>query len=507
MQCLGPKPFPSANLPKCGFQATLNQAQSVRSFLLCAAVLTFVCGGAWAQVLKTRPPEPVAPPPAAVQPKAQEASIPLTVPAGTPIKVALDREVRIRRVGQQVHGKVVDPVYAFDRLVVPAGTGVMGEVTAIKDVSKKTRVMSALNANFSPVRQVQVNFSQLVLADGRRIPIHSSVSPASNVVLQFVPAQTARYGAVAGGKGRASREFSEVRQELKDKWNTARQELHAPGKMHKLRRYAVAQLPYHPQYLNPGTSFDADLQQPLTFGNEALRPEKLSAIGTPPPSGSTVHVWLLTPLSSADSKKGDPVEAVISQPLVVSHELFIPQGSVLKGSVLEAHPAHWFHRSGQLRIVFHELVPPRGIQQQVDASLEGVEVAQGEHLRLDSEGGAQVTAPRTRYLTTGLSLMLASSSALDQDRGKINNSNSSAGDIGSGAANGASGFRLVGSLAGMISHSRMLASGLGFYGAAMSVYSHFLSRGREVVYPKDMSMVVGFGPRDGAADPKAAGTN
>jgi hypothetical protein len=29
----------------------------------------------------------------------------------------------------------------------------------------------------------------------------------------------------------------------------------------------------------------------------------------------------------------------------------------------------------------------------------------------------------------------------------------------------------------------------------MSVYDHFLSRGRDVVYPKDTAMAIGFGSR------------
>ena len=48
--------------------------------------------------------------------------------------------------------------------------------------------------------------------------------------------------------------------------------------------------------------------------------------------------------------------------------------------------------------------------------MEGVAVAKGEHLSLDSEGGAQVTTPRTRYLTTAISIALASSSMADHDR-------------------------------------------------------------------------------------------
>jgi hypothetical protein len=224
-----------------------------------------------------------------------------------------------------------------------------------------------------------------------------------------------------------------------------------------------------------------------------VRAETLSAIGNPPPSGSVVHAQLLTPLNSATAKKGEPVEAVISQPLVVSDKLFLPQGSRIKGSVLQVRPARRLNRNGQLRIVFHQVVPPDGIEQKVEASLEGVEVAKGEHLSLDAEGGAQVTTPRTRYLTTGIAVALAASSTGgDHDR----DLHGGGGDVGGGAANGASGFGLLGTIAGALAHSRVVASGFGFYGAAMSVYAHFLARGRDVVYPKDMSMVIGLGTRD-----------
>lgn len=67
--------------------------------------------------------------------------------------------------------------------------------------------------------------------------------------------------------------------------------------------------------------------------------------------------------------------------------------------------------------------------------------------------------------------------------------------MGGGAANGASGFKLVGTIVAAFAHSRVVATGFGSYGAAMSVYSHFLARGRDVVYPKDMSMILDLGTR------------
>ena len=463
-----------------------------------AFLVTCFCGSlVFGQTLSRRPegaPNPApdtAPNQVSVLP-----SIPLTVPKGTPIKVAVDHETRIKSAGEAIHGRVTEPVYAFDKLVIPAGTEVSGKITSIDAISKKRRTLAAMNADFSPQRQVHIEFNALHLGDGRQIPIDTAVSPGSQGVLQFVPAKVEAKGIGERGKHMASQKISGVKQEIKHDWDTAKQQVHEPGKVHRLERLAMAQSPYRPQYLDSGTSFNADLQAPLDFGSETLKPEALSTIGTPPPFGSVVHAQLVTALSSAQSKKGEPVEAVITQPLFVSDQLFLPQGSRIQGTVLQARPARRLARNGHLRIVFHQVVLPSGAEQKVEASLEAVEAAKTQHLNLDSEGGAEVVTPRTRYLTTGIAVALASASAQPEHDHDTENS-----DFAGGAANGASGFKLVGTLVGALAHSRVVSSGLGFYGAGMSVYYHFLARGRDVVYPKGMSMVVGLGGRDAQPAP------
>jgi hypothetical protein len=478
----------------------------MRRLLLWSVLLAFPWNWAWGQTLTRRPEQPAPASSSAIPSQPAPSLIPLTVPTGTPLKVALDQEVRVQKVGQPVHGKIVDPVYAFDKLVVPAGTEVVGKISAIDRVPKKGRIVAAMNGEFSPSRQVHVDFSELVLADGWHVPLQTDVSPGSGGVLQFVPASVKekQEGKKDQTRNAVSRKIGEAKKEVMRQWDAAKKHLHEPGKMHRVERFAVAQLPYHPQFMDPGTSFNADLRRPLDFGAEPLTPAVLENIGTPLPSGSMVHAVLVTPLGSAESKKRDPVEAVITQPLVVSDHLFLPEGSRLKGSVLQVRPARRFSRNGQLRIVFHQVVPPGGIEEKLEASLEGVHVAKGEHLQLDSEGGAQVTAPKTRYLTTAISVMLASSSIGDgHGRDNDGGMRGEGGDVGSGAANGASGFRFLGTIVGAFAHSRVVASGFGFYGAAMSVYSHFLARGRDVVYPKDMSMMIGMGTKE--KQPPAAG--
>jgi hypothetical protein len=337
----------------------------------------------------------------------------------------------------------------------------------------------------------------LVLPDGRRIPLHTQVSPASQGVLQFAPAANVKKQDTQENKNATEKavtqKVNETKQEIGRDWETAKQQFAAPGKLHRLERIGIAQLPVHPQYMDAGTRFNAELVEPLDFGKEELTPAMVRSIGSTPAPGSVLHARLLTALSSADAKQGDPVEAVMTEPLIADNQLVLPEGTDLKGSVLQAQPARNLRRNGRLRIVFHEIVPPNSATQKVEASLEGVEVKSDEHLNLDSEGGAQTTTPKTRYLTTGISIALAASSITpDADAGA---SAQSVGEVGGRALNGASGFRVIGLLFGILVRSRAVASGFGVYGAGMSIYDHFLTHGRDVVYPKDTAMAIGFGSR------------
>jgi hypothetical protein len=468
---------------------------------IAVAFITVLCGS-WsvAQTLRPRPPAGAQPDDSSVSTNREAESaanpapvmVPMSVGEGIPIKVALDSEVRVRKVGQPIHGKIVEPVYAFDKLLIPAGTVVKGTVAAIDPVPRKTRFLDATDGDFSPTRQVHVQFDQLVMVDGRSIPLQTVATPAPDGVLNFVSANEK-----AEKKNKlqqtATKKVSATRQQIRQQWSDLQKQIHEPGKMHKLKRLALAQLPVHPQYLDAGTSFNAALLQPLDFGTEAVAPQRLIDIGSPPPDGSVVHARLVTALSSATAKKGDPVEALITEPLVASNHLILPEGSLIKGSVVQVQHARRLGRNGQLRILFHQVAPPNGLEQKVETNLEGVAVAKGEHLKLDAEGGAQVTTPRTRYLTTGIAVMLAASQASpDRDAGQ---GAPSVGEAGSGAANGVSGFHFVGMIVGIAARSRVISAGLGSYGAAFSIYHHFLARGRDVVYPKDMAMVIGLGTR------------
>jgi hypothetical protein len=194
-----------------------------------------LCGVNVAQTLKPRPAATEQNEDRAASQKEPESvdaapiMMPMSVEAGTPIKVALDSEVRIRAVGQTIHGKTTEPVYAFDKLLIPVGTLVNGKVAAIDPVPKMTRTMQAANGNFSPARKVHVQFDELVMADGQTVALHTVASPAPDGVLRFVSANEA-----AKKKNKvqeaASNKVSAMRQAIHQQWSDLQNKIHESGK-------------------------------------------------------------------------------------------------------------------------------------------------------------------------------------------------------------------------------------------------------------------------------------
>ena len=410
----------------------------------------------------------------------------LRVTQGTPLQVALIDEVRVRKVGQPIKGKIVEPVYAFDRVVIPLGSEVLGRITKIEDISGTKRTMAALDADFTPARNVEVDFNELVLPGGKHFLMQTSVTPGSGQVLKLVTSSEPKSKASVKDEARAKTQ--QAKQQAKDQWDRAMQQVKAPSKMLHITRYVEGQLPVHPQYIPAGTTYFAELREPLEFGNEPITPRMARSIGVALPPGAMVHARLVTPLSSATAHQGASVEAVLSQPLMNGNDLVLPEGSRLKGLVLQAQPAGHRKKNGQLRITFRELVPPDGIEQKVEATLAGVQAGKDTNVKLDSEGGAEATTPKTRYVSTAVSVALAMASTHTDHDGDNN-------APGARAAGGVNGFKLIGMTVGIFVRSQPLGYAMGAYGAGMSVYSNFLARGHEVVFPKNTAMEIDLGTR------------
>jgi hypothetical protein len=470
---------------------SLPFAFSFRLMLLCSVALQAQTSGNQQQQqpenpkLLQRPSSPVT----ADRPAEKAASpqqIELTVPAGTPIRIAITKRVRIARAGAAVSGKVTDPVYAFDQAVIPADSKVRGHVARVARVSKLRRTMAYADADFSPAHQYTITFDKIILADGRELPVVTTATRGTQNVIHLIsdPARAATR------RNAAAKAVDSAKQQVKDTYHRAMTEIKSPGKMQRARQYLLAQLPYRRQYLEPGTSFDADLKAPLDFGPVARVPEQLGSIGMEPAPDTMLHARLTAEVSSATASHGTPIEAVLTQPVFnASHQLLLPANSRIIGEVTHAKPAGKLHHNGELRVVFEKIETPEGQVQAMHGSLEGVEVDSAANMKLDSEGGARTTDSKTRYLSTGLSLVVAAAASHpESDSG----ASDGAADPGSRTLSGGSGFKLVGAVISLASNSKVFSSALGFYGAGMSVYSNFLSRGKDVVFPKDTPVEITF---------------
>jgi hypothetical protein len=423
----------------------------------------------------------------------------LKLPEGTSLRIAIDQRTRISHVGEAVQGHVVETVYAFDEPVIPSGTVATGRVTQIAPIPKLRRAQSYANGDFSPFHQYQVTFDRLTLPDGRELAIETTVAPGAAEVVHLVskPQSSDDEKNEKNKSGRA-RAIDTAKEQVKDgvqetsaSAHQAVDEIRTPGRMHRLKQYVLAQSPYRRQYLETGTRFNASLEQELDFGSETHSEDHLALLGSLPLMDTVLHARLVLEVSSATATRGSPVVAELTQPVYsADHRLLLPSGSRLIGQVVEARPARHLHRNGELRVIFEHIEVPGGNLQEVQGTLEGIEVNRAAHMKLDEEGGARATDSRTRYLSTGVALLMAAAAAHpDVDHSTVDQADDPAVRAGSGA----SGFGLAGTLIGLAAKSNAVSIVFSAYGASASIYTNFLSRGREVVLPKDAPLEIGLG--------------
>jgi hypothetical protein len=435
--------------------------------------------------------------------------ISIQVPPGAPLRVYLTRRLP-KRLGAPVEAKVMEPVFAFDREVVPAGTVAQGTVSRVRPAGRWQRVRAILNGDFTPLRSAEVEFTSLTLPDGRTLATHTVQAPAMNSIYTEPPKnpknpkrQKSQPQNQNGGI------LGTVKQTAKDQVNGAINArtrgiadiVRAPNKKEKLVDLFWSKLPYHPQYYRRGTRFDAPLRDSLEFGFASIRQVDIAAPGSQPRPDSVVRVRLLTALDSASAKPGEPVQAVVAAPLFSpEHKLVLPEGTQLTGIVVLARKARSFHRAGQLRFNFQKMdLPPElanlrpAAPMQTQASVAAAEGNGTTPIKVDTEGGVQAQESKTRFIAPVISLMLASRAA-DNDAGHHHDTGPS-GDpnISGRTLGGGLGFGMLGSA--LAQSSRYVGMAFGYYGLAWSVYSAVVARGGEVQFDKNAMMDIKFGAR------------
>jgi hypothetical protein len=438
--------------------------------------------------------------PAPLLAQSSESTVQLTVAAGRSLEVVLEDRITIKEVGQPVTGFVVEPIYAYDRVVVPAGTKVLGHVAALEDPSGFARTRTMLQGDFTPHRQIVMQFDTIVFDDERTMPIKTLVKTTIPHLKRTNAPPSEGDTNDDEQRGVRDRAEREAKQQVKNAIASVKQngrdilaEISQPGRMDRAKAALVEKLPYHRQFVDAGTGYDIELLTPLEFGLGA------SASSAPPDAlpapASILHARLLTPLDSSTTPRDTPIHAVVTEPVFTAdRQLILPEGTLLDGHVTLAKPAKKFHRHGQLRFLFETVHLPAGDQVSLLASLQSVNGSADDNLQLDEEGGAKLADSKTRFIAPALSL-LALRGTLDRhdhldpdgDGHVIHSSNPGAVSVG--------GFFGLGLLGIPLAHmAPPVGVALSAVGAARSVYRNVLAKGREVQFPADTVMKLQLAP-------------
>jgi hypothetical protein len=425
-------------------------------------------------------------------------SVPLTVEAGRSIEVVVDQRITIKSVDQPIAGTLVEPLYAYDRTVVPAGTRVLGHVAALESVSKVARTRAILSGDLTPLHRVVLQFDRLVFDDGRTVEIQTRVkTEIPHIKRTSAPPQQAEKDEGESTVHRAEREAKDyVKQSVdsaKQKGRDILAEITQPGRTERAKQALVEKLPYHPQAINAGTGYQAELLAPLDFG-PAVPIEPATSDARPAPS-SVLNARLVTNLDSSKTPRGTAIRAVVSEPVFSEdHHLIFPEGTVLEGQVTFATAAKRFHRNGQLRFLFERVQIPSGEASPLLASLQSAHTSADDNMVLDDEGGAKLENSKTRFIAPALALLalrgnLDRHDHLDPDGdGHVIHSDNP-------AAVSAGGFFGLGLLGIPLSHvAPPVGLALSIFGAAKTVYSNILAKGREVQFPADTPVRLQLAP-------------
>jgi len=422
----------------------------------------------------------------------------LQVEAGTPLRLYVTKRIRYRK-GDPVQAKFADSVWAFDRVVIPVGTVVMGQVVQVDPVPKLFRAMAMVRGDFTPLKQARVSFTRIVLPDGQPIPLETEPSLGlASIYTPPHPPKNKKPQSHGDTNTKAAQFRSLLKQQAQAQANARTRGMldfvRTPNKREWLEDFLWAKLPYHPQWYRAGTRFDAILERPVEFGSVFLAAKTVEGPGNETVPDTPVQVRFLSSISSKDARVGDPVAGILSQPLFSSErKLVLPEGTRLTGKVTQSRPARFFHRGGQLRFVFDRVEVPAFTSaparvQGTQAQLTAAEETSGR-LQIDSEGTAKATESKTRLLRPLLAGLIAAKS-MDNDTGKQTASGGANANYSGATLGGFSGFGLFGMA--LAQGPRPIGTALGFYGLGWSVYTTIVSRGRDVTFDKESAMAIRF---------------
>ena len=394
------------------------------------------------------------------------------LPAGTILAVQLSTDAKMKA-GTAVSGRLTEAVYGHDKLLIPQGSVLTGEIVELKPASRSRSVNAKLQGDFTPLHEAAVQFQQITFPGGAQVSILTTPTTQGVETLHIQSAYAAAHHQSLPKR---------VWNDLNGRKNEAVATFTAPEKTSRLKKMFYHQLPYHPETLDGGLEYNAALANPVEL---TVLSDVPKAIEHSEKKGlektATLHALLTTPVDSKTALQGTPVKAEVTEPFFDEQKrVVVPQGSVLVGSVTQSKPSGKWAHNGVLRFTFNQLQFPAGFEQRVYGTTSAIAVDHRSNLQMDVEGGV---APQKSSALLPLAMGVLSAAALHEDENTLAH-----------AAASSNGFALIGRAIAIGTGSNYVGGIIGAYGTARTTYSRFIAHGADVSFPQNTRIEIEVDP-------------
>ncbi len=394
------------------------------------------------------------------------------LPAGTILAVQLSADAKMKA-GAPVSGRLTEPVYAHDKLLIPSGSVLSGTIVELEPAAHSRSVNAKLQGDFTPLHEAAVQFQQITFPGGAQVAISTTPMTQGVETLHIQSAYAAAHHQSLPKR---------VWNDLNGRKNEAVATFTAPGKTSRLKKMFYHQLPYHPETLDGGLEYNAALADPVeltVLSDTPKEPAQGDKKGLE--KNATLHALLKTPVDSKTALQGTPVKAEVTEPFLdEQNRVVVPQGSILVGSVTQSKPAGKWAHDGVLRFAFNQLQFPAGFQQRVYGTTSAIAVDHRSNLQMDVEGGV---SPQKPSALLPLAMGVLSAAALHEDEDSLAH-----------AATSSNGFALIGRAIAIGTGSNYVGGIIGAYGTARTTYSRFIAHGADVSFPQNTRIEIEVDP-------------
>lgn len=408
-----------------------------------------------------------------------------TLPHPVVLPVELDHRVRVR-VGARVRGHLTEPVFLEDHSIFPAGAPVSGSIRNLFRGSRSDRVRRLLAGDFTPPRVPEVVFDSVTVPpmDGR---------PGRELRIEAPAVETNASILTLGRRTKRQTVVQQAKEAMAQRKQDALDNFESHHLVETVERWAINQLPYHPDLVWSRTRWNADLLAGGTVPDPAHPVLPHEDLHGRLPEGE-LRARLATPLSSATAKRGDVVEARITRPLLSAdgQRLLVPEGTTLRGEVVKSRSARWLGRNGDLRFAFRNLDLPSAESGQPSMEIHGrlsaAETAPGQKVSIDEEGQAKAGNPPGKYAEPLLLGVLAAAAAPDDDSpGRPS--------LRGGTTVASNGFGLIARVVSLSTRNVQVLQGFAYYSLAKSIYFNLLSKGQDTTFARNTEIQVTLSER------------